>query len=174
MNFFSNRRQSQGEQMLVTKRVAQLPRDVTYKGEECILYYPRTNVKLHDKLRNFITFKINISSGTKEQKFILPSIDFIKRKLIMESSYDIVTTRYRTVNQHVNNNSNNERSYRNSNTLTRETRRTSVVPTVADLGRKYYYIISLKDPLFNRTQIYSRLLAIISNNGYLDAIGFLE
>ena len=173
MNFFSNRRQSQGEQMLITKRIAQLPRDRTYKGEKCVLYYPRTNTKLHNKLRNFITFKINLGSGTKEQNFILPSMNYIKTKMVMEASYDVVSTRHRTINTHVRNVGNDETSYNNQRTLITDTNRRSVIPSIEDLGRKYHYIISLNDTLFYRTQVYSRLLAIITNTGYLDAIAFL-
>ena len=173
MNFFSNRRQSQGEKMLVTKRIAQLPRDATYNGEECVLYYPRTNTKLHNELRNYITFKINLGSGTKEQDFILPSMDYIKNKLVMDASYDVVTTRHRTINSHVRDTGYNETKYNNQKTVIRETDRRTVIPSISDLGRKYHYVISLNDSLFYRTQIYSRLLAIITNTGYLHAIAFL-
>ena len=173
MNFFSNRRKSQREQMLIIKRIAQLPRDMTYKGEECVLYYPRTSTNLHNKLRNFITFKINLGSGTKEQDFILPSMDYIKNKLVMDASYDVVTTRHRTINSHVRDTGCNETKYNNQKTVIRETDRRTVIPSISDLGRKYHYVISLNDSLFYRTQIYSRLLAIITNTGYLHAIEFL-
>lgn len=174
MNFFSNRRKSQREQMLIIKRIAQLPRDMTYKGEECVLYYPRTSTNLHNKLRNFITFKINLGSGTKEQDFILPSMDYIKNKLVMDASYDVVTTRHRTINSRVRNIRNNETSYHNQKTEITDTNRRTVIPSVEDLGRKYHYIISLTDTLFYRTQVYSRLLAIITNTGNLHAIAFLQ
>lgn len=174
MNFFSNRRKSQREQMLIIKRIAQLPRDMTYKGEECVLYYPRTSVNLHNRFRNFITFKINLGSGTKEQDFILPSMDYIKNKLVMDASYDVVTTRHRTINSRVRNIRNNETSYHNQKTEITDTNRRTVIPSVEDLGRKYHYIISLTDTLFYRTQVYSRLLAIITNTGNLHAIAFLQ
>jgi|TARA_B100001971_G_scaffold211171_1_gene238378 hypothetical protein len=174
MNFFSNRRQSQGEQMLILKRIAQLPCDMTYKGEECVLYYPRTSVNLHNRFRNFITFKINLGSGTKEQKFILPSMDFIKKELIMDASYDVVSTRYRTITSRIRDVRNNETNYHNQKTLITNTNRTTVIPSISDLGKKYHYIISLTDTLFYRTQVYSRLLAIITNTGNLQAIAFLQ
>lgn len=174
MNFFSNRRQSNKERMLISKRVAGPPCDMTYNSHECVLYYPRNSVNLHDRLRNCITFFINVGSGTKEQTFILPSMDDIKRKLIMDNSYNVVSTRYTTINSRIRDDSDNQVSYHNQKTITKETNRRRVIPSINDFGLRYYYTISLKDTLSYKTQVYSRLLSIITSTGTLQAIAFLQ
>jgi hypothetical protein len=174
MNFFSNRRQSKGEQMLISKRLAHPPCIMTYNGEECVLYYTRNALHLHEKLRNCITLKINLGSGTKEQTFILPSINFIKNKLIMDGSYDVVATSYTTINSHISNISNNETNITNQKTMIKNTNRRTVIPSISDLGKRYHYTISLNDSLFYKRQIYTRLLAIITNTGALQAVAFLQ
>jgi|TARA_B100000929_G_scaffold225268_1_gene181589 hypothetical protein len=175
MNFLSKGRQStKKERMLISKRIARLPCDMTYNGQQCVLYYPRNNLHLDKKLRNYITFKINIDSGTKQQTFILPSMNDIRKKMIMDNSYDVVTTKYTTINSHVSDINNNQSNYHNKKTMIKDTNRRTVIPTISDLGRRYHYIISLNDTLYYQTRMYRRLLAIITNTGSLEAIAFLQ
>jgi len=174
MNFFSNRHQSKRERMLITKRIGRIPCEMTYKGRECVLYYPRNAIHLDDKLRNCITFKLNLGSGTKEQTFILPSMNYIVKKLIMDGSYDVVSTRYTTINSRISNISNNETNYHNQKTMIKDTNRRTVIPRISDLGKRYHYTISLNDTFNYKNHIYSRLLTIITNTGCLEAIAFLQ
>jgi hypothetical protein len=98
----------------------------------------------------------------------------IRKKMIMDNSYDVVTTKYTTINSHVSDINNNQSNYHNKKTMIKDTNRRTVIPTISDLGRRYHYIISLNDTLYYQTRMYRRLLAIITNTGSLEAIAFLQ